>query len=135
MIDVPGLNAQLFARAATDAAGATLRGLLGSGGNSVITARELSKKVIPLAPLIAWRRMPIAGESGEMRLFVGIWYVYDLPAQGYWRINQVANALQALYVGWALPYGELTNSIGGEQMDETLGLLVTPVRVSYSQLS
>lgn len=142
MIDVSNINAQLFTRAATDADGAALRALLGAGAagwvppltTSIIPAHQLAKERLPQLPLLVWRRLPISGENGELRLVVGIWYVYDQPSQGYWRIGQIATALQALYIGWAIAFGELTTSIGGEQHDDTLGLLVTPVRVSYSSL-
>lgn len=141
-IDPYALTVAVFDRLSSDLAGAAVRAMLGAGNaawnppltTSVIAADKLNKASLPQTPLVALRRLPIGGETNEMRACTWQWWIYDDPSEGRWRVNKLAGLLPGAYGMYSIPYGRLTTGIGGDGADSALGgLLFTTVRIVYTR--
>lgn len=122
------ISAVAFARVKSDAAGASVRALLGEGAASVIPAAHLGKKPLPPCPLVAYRPGPVPTVAG-VDIHNGAWLIYDDPEQGTYRIGQIASALVQAYEldrgapVLASPAGAArVGSLSEPRNDEALGL-------------
>lgn len=131
-LDLASISAALFARIATDVAGAGVRGILGSP-QSVIKAEQLGQRPLPARPLAVWRDGAVGGAALQMRSITGVWWVYDDPGQGYSRIHAVVAAIETAYPPDALPAGRVrVGPIGQASDDRSLGgLLTRPLQIAY----
>ncbi|HMQ30012.1 MAG TPA: hypothetical protein PKD53_04755 [Chloroflexaceae bacterium] len=86
-----------FQRLKSEPAGSALRALLGAAGASVIPATELGKAALPPRPFVAYRPGATTNVLG-IDQHQAAWWVYDDPAQGTWRIDQVVAALAPAYL-------------------------------------
>jgi hypothetical protein len=93
----PSIIAALaFNRVKSDAAGASVRAMLGEEGASVIPADHLGRGDLPARPLLAYRPGPVPTVAG-VDVHNGGWLIYDDPGQGTYRIGQIAAALALAY--------------------------------------
>lgn len=134
------IHDDFYSRAASDAAGAALRALLGAT-SSILPADKLPRyqtaAALPTLPLLAWRAGTLAGApEGVTRLFFN-WYVYDTTEKQFYRINPIVAALLALYPNWPrgiFPGFEVTGfQVSQERPD--LALFNLPVRAVTFQLT
>jgi hypothetical protein len=139
-LDLQVTTVGLFDRIAVDAAGSAVRALLGLDDPAsllptIIPAARLAARPLPPAPFLAWRGGAVGGESLEMRRITGVWWAYDLPIQGYARINAVLAALEAAYPQDAIPWGRVrVTAIGQETDDRSLGgLLTRSLHLTYTR--
>jgi hypothetical protein len=130
----------LYGRVATDAAGASVRALLGvdgaaGGAASVIPAHRLDAAHLPAFPFVAWREGVVSGERYAQRAVTGVWWAYDTPGRGYARINAIITAIEAAYPPLAISDGRvLVGPIGQATDDRSLGgLLTRPIQVRYTR--
>lgn len=135
-IDVQALTAAVYSRLRSDAAGATVRGLLGAGAASVIPAEGLSKETLPVQPFVALRGGPIPTVSDVIHAPTFTWWVYDDPQQRYYRINGLLLPIGRAFdfetnplVATGVPISRVTVAVGGETPDPALGLVVRPVQL------
>lgn len=134
------ITSDFYARAKTDAAGATLRGLLGAT-SSIIPAdwlpRYATASALPTLPLLAHRSGTLAGApQGVARLYFA-WHCYDAAERQYIKINAVLAALLDLYPNWPrtiFPGFEITGfNVTQERPDSAVFNL--PVRAITFQLT
>jgi hypothetical protein len=87
-----------YERIKTSSTGAATRALLGAGAASVIpwTALAAGPVALPARVLVAYKPGPVS-RVAEVDQHGGEWWIYDDPAQGTWRIDQVAAAIAAAY--------------------------------------
>lgn len=117
------VEADLYARIATDAAGATVRSLA-----TVIPANAIRQ---PLAiPTAAWRPGPLSA-FGDLTQVSGQWWVYTANEDWY-TLTTVLDAISRAYPPNALPYGRI--SLGGYSQsvyDSAVGAYTRNVTVLY----
>lgn len=133
-IDPQSITTAIFSQLQTAGAGVTVRAVLGAGADSVIAADRLAlmPPQIPALPLVAWRGGAITGETKEMRIVLGAWWVYDALIQGYRRINGLIPLIATAYPFDAVPYGRiLVARIGDETTDRALNLVCRQVQLAY----
>jgi hypothetical protein len=76
------------------------------------------------------------GQSGEMRIPVWRWWVYDEPEQGYWRINGLVRLIEQAYPFYCIPSGRIVVSGVSEEypIDASLGLIARVVVLAFSTM-
>lgn len=122
-LDVQAIRAAVYARLQSDAAGSAVRALLGAGAASVVTGEQLDDGARPVRPCVVLRSGPIAGDSGEMRIFAPTWWIYDDLAQGTYRLDTIATAIEAAYARFSIPFWRVTvSAIGEPRVDSSLHL-------------
>lgn len=124
-------------RAASDAAGATLRGLLG-GASSVFTKERLAYVAAATTlPWLVFSGGPVGGASGDMRDCQISWWAYAAPAAGATPLLNIVSALDALYGhanAYAITGGRMEVAFIGQVFrDDKLDLNGVEVRVVYHQ--
>ena len=131
--DIQLLNKAIYDRLKTDAAGASVRALLGGAG-SVIHAVNVGSK--PTRPFVALRAGAIPGASREVRIPAFTWWVYDDKEKGYAKIGDILEAIEAAYTTTPISLSttvvdrvEVAN-IGAETSDEELALLVRTLQLA-----
>ena len=127
------ITAALWARLATDTAGADARALL-SGG--VLTAAQVEggAAALPPPPFAVWREGPDTARTNEMGDGVGDWWVY-VPNADTRLQNQIIDALRALYSPFCIAYGRVVvGPVGQAATDRALGgLWARPVTIRFSR--
>lgn len=138
MIQPAILSQAVFARLATDAAGAGVRALLGQGADSVLTTDDLmplnSADLLARVPCVALRREAITSPDRLEFQTVYTWYGYDDPAVGYARLDALIPAIADAYMDFAdgTHLLEIEVQAGRQDRDRTLGLLVQLVELVIS---
>lgn len=132
--DIQLLNKAIYDRLKTDAAGSAVRALLGGSASSVIHAVKVADK--PARPFVALHAGAIPGSSRDVRIPTFTWWIYDDKSQGYARIGDVAEAIEAAYTTTRIDLSttvidrvEVAN-IGAETSDEKLVLLVRTLQLA-----
>jgi hypothetical protein len=98
MINYAALTATIYKRLKLDPEGAAVRAMLGSGADSIITARQLSRSNLPARPLLALKRQPSGSATGGALTPIAYrWYIYDDPADSDRRIEQLISAIGSAY--------------------------------------
>ncbi len=100
VLDPATLQQSFYARLFSDSAGATVRGLLGSGASSIIVRDDLDPANVPARPFLVFATGPIAGAPDyDMQRMQCAWWVYDDPIRKFSRIDAlilpIANAYPA----------------------------------------
>jgi len=135
-LDPASIYSSLYARAATDSAGAALRGLLGTNG--VFKADDLGSLSGKTLPYLVWRDGGVGGPSATMRDVGARWFAYHRTDKGEYRLHQIVAALDALYgstARFAIADGRLSVTfIGSVFYDRELGLNGIEVRINYRRL-
>jgi hypothetical protein len=144
-LDLSSLYTSLYARAASDSAGATLRGLLGSASSlfkrtALAVNSDPSNPSRPALPWLVWSPDGVGGPSGAMRDLHAGWWIYLDPdaTSAEASAHSITAALDSLY-GHTARYaisGASTyiSFIGPIRPDATLGgLLGREVRVTLTQ--
>jgi hypothetical protein len=91
------LTATVYSRLRTDSAGSGVRAALGAGAPSVIHAKDLNVNTLPARPFVALRRGPVTTVNlTEWRGYF-TWWLYDDPAQGYYRIDSLIRLIGQAY--------------------------------------
>ncbi|HEX9441326.1 MAG TPA: hypothetical protein VF909_16695 [Roseiflexaceae bacterium] len=144
-LDFSALYTSLYARAATDSAGATLRALL--GGASSLFRRTLlaansdpNNPSRPALPWLVWSPGEVVGESGARRDVGCSWWLYVDPdaASSEATAHSITAAVDALY-GHTARYSitgarTYVSFIGPIRPDATLGgLLGREIRITLTQ--
>ena len=95
MIDYTAINAALYARVATDDAGAAVRALV----SSIFPVDGLKSLPGKTLPYLAWADSDAGGSSGEMRTPGGAWWAYVGPMDtgGIRTLLAIKTALETLY--------------------------------------
>lgn len=137
-IDYQDIYEQLYDRAATDSAGATLRALLGNA-SSVFPRKGLRNLNGKVLPFLVWAPGAVSGQSNTMRDLNASWFVYCGPGKGPKVLHEIATALDDLYgslAPFAIAYGRLqVTFIGQPFVDSALdGLEGVEVRIGYRRL-
>ena len=134
MIDLAALSQAVFARVATDAAGADVRALLGDGASSVLSAEDLRLRAdagtlqAAALPLLTLRRGAAPQSDRTAAQPVYTWYAYGDPSLGYGALDALARPLWLAYRDWyGLGVYGCELSAGAHSRDAALGLLL----VSY----
>lgn len=134
-IDIQLLNKAIYDRLRSDAAGASVRALLGGSTNSVIHAAALGGG-IPARPFVALRAGAIPGASRDVRIPTWTWWIYNEKAAGYAKIGDIVEAIEAAYTATPISLSttvvdrvEVAN-IGAETSDEALALLVRSLQLA-----
>lgn len=133
MIDLAALTQAVYARLATDSAGAALRAWLPSGASAVFANVEdlrvegLTVQALPEPPLLALRRGPAVQLERVITQPLYQWYCYDDPSVGYGRLEQLPALIWQAYesglsVG-TVGVGSIEVSAGAQSRDSRLGLL------------
>lgn len=147
-MDYAAISSALYARAASDSAGATLRGLLGSNAGMTAIAGQTAcifrwsllgrvKALAPATPWLVWRALGTSGQSGEERGVSASFFAYVSPAAGDTPLLTIASAIEALYgidARYAIPGGKTSVTFIGQPFpDEILGLNGIETRIVYTQ--
>lgn len=117
MIDLAALTNTVYNRLKTDEAGADVRAALTDGAGGVALPLVLGTAKRPKPPFVILREGPAPNYERISYAPFFSWYIYDLPAQGYYRINQIAGLIGGAYEE------ELVSPFGAtitEQQIETL---------------
>lgn len=142
MINLAALSDAVYARVASDAAGADLRARLGAGAASVLSAEELRLRTdagtqrLPALPLLALRRGAAPTiERGLATLPRYTWYALGDPAVGYGALDALAAPIGALYADWlALGVYSVEIAAGPHDRDRTLGLLLVTYELDIGSI-
>lgn len=146
MYEMQALAAAVFARLASDAAGADVRAVLGAGADGVITADRLMQTVIgqtsappplPAPPFVALRQGSAPGVERIAWLPRFTWYAYGALAAGPWALNVIPRHIAAAYAGWdpaGLGIGSVEVAVQPPTVDRVLGLWVLPVTLDLSSI-
>lgn len=133
-IDYTAAYADLYARAASHADGALVRGLVGS----IFPANELAQLTGKTLPYLVWRDRGIAGDSESMLSVNAAWFIYATPNANPRVLHTIASELDALYhmAPLAIPFGRLGVTYRGATFtDEALNNLTgMEVRIGYRRL-
>lgn len=135
-VDLQLRTKQVFDQLASAAAGAAVRAALGAGAASIIHAEQLNKETLPARPLLALRGGAMPGQSGDIRIPTWRWWIYDEPAQGYYRINGLVPLIEQAYPFYCIPFGKILVSGVSEEypIDPTLGLLARVLPLAFYTL-
>lgn len=130
------VNHAVFARLASEAAGAAARALLGAGAASVLTSDALERGTsgLPARPLAVLASGPVP-TNGGIDQHTGAWWLYDDPSQGLARLDALAKAICDAYDiergAPALTAGRLLlGDLSEPRLDTALGLRAR--RLSYT---
>lgn len=137
--DIQALTSAVYQRLASDTEGSSVRSALGSGASSVIHAAGLNANSLPARPFVALRRSSfVPFNMSEWRAYFN-WYIYDDPAQGYYRIDTLIRLIGQAYAARDLtsPTDGATTWIvltaGNQGEDASLNsLFFTPVQLVIS---
>jgi hypothetical protein len=126
-------RATLYERLKSHVAGRAVRLATGPRDASGVIAAHLLRRPLPPRPFLCARAGAISGQENGMRGVVLTWWIYDDPAQGYARIDTLADLVRAAYPVDAIVYGETrVTQIGQQTEDAALGgLLACPVQITY----
>ncbi len=132
-VDLQQRTTQIFDQLAVAAAGAAVRAALGAGAASVVHAEQLKQPPLPATPFLALRGGAMPGQSGDMRIPVWRWWIYDDPQQGHYRINGIAPLVEQAYPFYCIPFGKVVVSGVSEEypIDPSLGLLARVVTLAF----
>ena len=89
----------LYARAASDSAGAAVRALVTGAGGSIFDARGLGNLTGKTLPYLVWRSVTPDGQSEQMTNVNAGWYAYVAPTVNDRALTDIATAVYALYSG------------------------------------
>lgn len=135
-IDLQQLTADVQARLQDDAAGTAVRALLAAGGSdsaaSIIPFERLERPR-PTPPFLALQATGAPSLPGGPHQATFVWWVYDTPEQGYWRIRGILRPLARAYAGFrstAAPVSDVDAVAGEGRLDKALNLLVLPVTLT-----
>lgn len=130
MNDINAITTLVYNRPRVDAEGAALRTALGTGAAARIIHARLLGTATPPRLFLALRGGPTIPRETVNQTHVFTWWIYDDPAQGYWRINEALRLLAQAYAArrlslpQAAPISSVTlDNAGPESEDEALGLL------------
>lgn len=126
------VEADLYARIATDAAGAAVRSLA-----TVIPANALRRPTDVLrrptdVPILAWRPGPLS-QFGDLTQVSGQWRAY-MAHEDWFSLARILDAVSACYPPNALPYGRI--SFGGYSQpiyDAAVGAYTRNVTILYTR--
>jgi hypothetical protein len=150
LIEVADLSASIVNRLLVDAEGASVRAAVGTYADpntgaqiaGVIHARHLASEARrPTNPFIAYREGPLILTDVSVQLPTFRMFLYDAPAQGYWRINKLATLLSRAYkarpitIPLALIGPVQVTDLSSAMDDPVLGLLMRYVTVSMRALT
>ena len=134
-VDLQLITSQVWARVASDmdAPALAARAALGAGATSIIHAKDLNKDALPARLFLALRGGTLGGQSGQMRPFRIHWFIYDDPAEGYWRINGLVPLIEQVYTEFCIPHGRVVvGPVGDEFHDEKLDLFTRSIQLTYT---
>lgn len=132
-VDLQQRTIQVFDQLAVAAAGSAVRAALGDGASSIMHAERLNAATLPGRPLLALRGGAMPGQSGEMRIPVWRWWVYDDPDRRYYRINGLIPLIEQAYPFYCMPFGKVAISGVSEEypVDPSLGLLARVIALAF----
>jgi hypothetical protein len=139
MIDLMTLDAPIFARLATDSAGAAVRALLPGGGAAVMMVEDmrvegLKLAALPARPILALRYgpTPLVGRIVNRPLYQ--WYAYGDPSAGYGPLRALVGPISEAYkpdvTASDAAIGDIEVSAGAQARDDNLKLLVQIITVA-----
>lgn len=139
MIGLPALTDAVYARLASDAAGAAVRTALGAGASSVLMAEDLRVEgltiaALPARPIVALRRGAVpTTQRAIVDVPVYTWYAYDDVDVGYGNLEALAPLIAAAYQGGlavaAVAVGNIEVSAGAQTRSAAPALLLCPITV------
>lgn len=136
-IDLQQLTADVFRRVHSDPQGAAVRALLAAGNPagptaSVISLERLSKP-FPSAPFLALQQLGAPSLPGGPHQATFVWWCYDTPEHGFWRVRGLLRPLARAYDGFRSTGGPVSSAdlvAGDARPDQALGLLLIPVTLT-----
>lgn len=98
--------------------------------------RQLKNTTGKVLPWLVWKQGGIPGAVHDMRNVNAAWWAYIAPNDSERKLNQIADALEAVYRNpFVVAWGRTNVTFRGEPFDDdSLSLIGLEVRIGYRAL-